>query len=361
MNSTPLHVSSDRRGLALPMVIFAIVLLVGLIAAGFLVMGSERRASDTRDAEVRAAALAQAGLEEFNTERSTTFGFTVSPPAAYESTRVNLAGGYADVILQQVVPAIGANQAVYVIRSTGVSTRGTLSGVPQAQRTVARYARWQVGSMNVISGWTSLSGILKSGGSGTMSGTDRCGAKAPVAGIGVPTVPGYSQNGGSSVPSGSPPILDLGTQSQANAAAGIDWDAIVNGGSIPPSVTIPGDPWPSFPAGYWPVIRVDGNLSLPGDGRGILIVTGNLTMGGSVRWDGIMLVGGAINSNGNNTVAGAAISGLNALLGLPVPPSDIGSGTKTFQYDSCSIDSALTNMTGLTAVPNAWADNWTIY
>ncbi len=79
--------------------------------------------------------------------------------------------------------------------------------------------------MQTLSAWTSLTGLSKKGGSGTISGVDACGAAAPVAGVAVAS-PGYSQNGGSSVPSGSPNIANLGTPAQAAAAIKIDWAGI---------------------------------------------------------------------------------------------------------------------------------------
>jgi hypothetical protein len=221
------------------------------------------------------------------------------------------------------------------------------------------------GSINVRAGWTSLTGLSKNGGSGTLSGSDRCGDSANVAGVSVPNAPGYVQNGGSSVPSGSPNIENLGTQADANSSVNIDWDGIVNGGAITPTITIPGQSWPaSFPAGYWPTILIIGDYTLlPSQtpGRGLLIVTGSLTINGASTWDGIMLVGGNIISNGNNSVFGATISGLNEKLGIDVPNASVGNGTKTYRYDSCSVSSALAGMGGLQSVPNAWVDNWSIY
>jgi len=94
--------------------------------------------------------------------------------------------------------------------------------------------------MDVVSAWTSLTGLTKKGGSGEISAVDNCGSAATVAGVGVPTAPGYNQNGGSSVPNGSPDILDMGTSAQAAAAVGIDWADILNGTSMTRDVTIRG-------------------------------------------------------------------------------------------------------------------------
>lgn len=361
-DTTPAIRAARQRGLALPMAIFAVALLSALIAGALTVVSAERRSTDSAEATVRAASVAQAGLQQFMLNRTTSFGFTASPPAVYESTRVAMADGYADVVLQRVRAAAAGQMAIYVVRSTGTDTNARLANVPQATRIVAQYVRWSVGSMNVQAGWTSLTGLTKNGGSGTLSGTDACGDSTAKAGVGVPASPGYSQNGGSSVPSGSPPILNLGTQAQAMDAVNIDWNGIVNGGAITPTYTLPPDAWPSFPTGSWPVIYVDqANYTLPGNGRGTLIVRGNLTISGARSWDGIILVGGTLTSNGNNTVQGAVISGLNVMLGETVGVSDVGNGTKTYGYNSCNVASALANFSGLQTVPNAWVDNWTSY
>ena len=97
-------------------------------------------------------------------------------------------------------------------------------------------------------------------------------------------------------------------------------------------------------------------------GRGILIATGDLTISGSELWQGVVLVGGKLTSNGNNTVSGATISGLNVKLGMSVPMSDVGNGTKTFQYNSCHIASAMQAFGGsLHILENTWLDNWAAY
>ncbi len=353
-----------RRGIALPMAVMAVALLTSLIAAALLVLGSERRTIDTQDVTVKAASLAHSAMQWFMNERGTTFNFTSSPPAASESTRITYTGlGYADVVLTRLRPQAGANPAVYLVRSHAVLTGGTMSGVPVAERTVAQYAQFKPQQMEVNAGWTSLTGLTKNGGSGTLTGVDQCGDSAAVGGVAVPTVPGYDQNGGASVPQGNPPIKDLGTQAQTNASVKMDWDAIVNHGAITPNIVIPPGTFPtSFPANYWPVIEIKTTpYTLPGAGQGLIIAHGDLTVSGSQMWNGIILVGGKMTSNGNNTVEGAVISGLNMILGQTVAESDIGNGTKTYAYNSCSVASALAALGVLVPFNNAWSDNWASY
>src|SRR5207247_10676641 len=91
-------------------------------------------------------------------------GCGVAPPAVTESTRIVLTGGYADVVLQQLRADATAQRWGYVVRSHGVSTVKALRGTPAAERTVAEYAVWQPATINILSSWTSLSGLHKNGG-----------------------------------------------------------------------------------------------------------------------------------------------------------------------------------------------------
>jgi hypothetical protein len=151
----------------------------------------------------------------------------------------------------------------------------------------------------------------------------------------------------------------MGTQTQANTSVNIDWDGIVNYGAISPDVTLPGGTWPTFTnPNYWPVIRVNGDYSIPTGGRGTLIVTGNLTISGSLQWQGIVLVGGVVIANGDNNVLGATVSALNMKLGMTVPVEAIGNGNKTYQYDSCNVASAVSRFSSLVKIDQTWSDSW---
>ena len=74
-----------------------------------------------------------------------------------------------------------------------------------------------------------------------------------------------------------------------------------------------------------------------------------------------MLVGGTLTSNGNNTIQGAIITGLNLKLGMAVPQEAVGNGNKTFQYSSCNLMRALGHVGSLQRVRNGWVDTWSSY
>lgn len=355
-----------RTGAALPMTLFIIVIVTMLSAGAFTMIGAEYRVNDNHKTQLDAYLMAKRGMEQFIGSRA-SLGFTSTPPAAVESTTIAMRGGYAEVVMRQVRPPVDTTvPGLYVIRARGVRTKdGTPTGAVTGERAIAQYARFQFASLEVQSAWTALGGLKKSGGSGTLSGYDACGMEAPVSGVAVPDVPGYTQSGGSFVPDGNPKVDSLGTVAQAASSVEIDWAGIVNGTAIQADIEYPGGSWPSSSDWaddeFWPVVRVDGDFTLPSDGKGTLIVTGDLTLNGSVAWRGIVLVGDALVSNGSNTVNGAVFTGLNAKLGASVSESDLGNGTKTFRYNSCDVASAVGAFRGLVPYRNAGADNVPVY
>jgi hypothetical protein len=358
---TPRH---KEAGFAFPIALLVLLVTTGAVLTSLNQASSERRVVDSDEAGNSALVMAETGLQQVAT-RWQSWGFAAPPAATFDSTRIDFPNGFTDVVWQRVRPAAANVSAIYLIRSRGVYTQGGWGGAPVATRVVTRYASWQMGSVDIRAAWTSLTGLQKNGGSGTISGTDACGVAPAVAGVAVPTNPGYNQSGGSSVPSGTPNILYLGPNSTSAAdSINVDWDAIVNDGAIPFDVVIPPAAWPAFPAGYWPVIYIDnpgGTFSLPGNGRGILIVRGSLTISGSRTWDGVILVGQVLTSNGNNTVEGGVITGLNVQLGESVPISDVGNGNKTYRYNSCKVASAMAAQASLRVMTNTWFDGWALY
>jgi hypothetical protein len=154
-----------------------------------------------------------------------------------------------------------------------------------------------------------------------------------------------------------------GTGGTAKDQVQIDWAGIVAGTQLPPNYTYP--TWPNATQfAQWPVVKANGDMVLPTSGKGILIVTGNLTINGATppfQWEGIVLVGGNMILNGNMAIYGAAITGLNIKLGNIVPQQTIANGTKIIQYDSCNLARALGAIGSLQRVRNGWTDTWSSY
>jgi hypothetical protein len=358
------RIGGARKGIALVLALVLVVILSVAAASALAMVGSERRVVEDHEAASEAHAMARSAYDQFIANPT---GFmpafaplTFSGP---DSTQFNFADGYAWVMVQRVRPAVGGTLPLFLVRSRAVRTINRPVHTPVAERVFAQYAQWQDFDMPAQAAWFALSGLKKNGGSGTIGGADNCAAELHVAALAVPTNPGYTQNGGSSVPTGTPPIKDLGTQSQANSVVGINWASIVGGMALSADVLIPGS-WPTFTnPNYWPVIYVDqaSTFALPSSGRGMLIVKNDMTMSGSLTWDGIIMVGGTLISNGTNTIKGTLVTGLNVLLGQTVGVSDVGNGTKTIKFDSCNVASATNRFNGLAPIRNSGADNWKSY
>jgi hypothetical protein len=415
-STSPGQYARERRGFALPMAILIIAFLTVTIAAAYSATSSEITTNMAQRGESRAYMIAQAGLENFIARRNEgsfcPACAAIAPPASVlETTTVVVPGGRAFVAAERIRTGNNSRSAIYLLRSTGIddasitisgsalrssmNAYGTSADSTKASRTVAQLVYWNVNQVNVLSGWTSTSGLDKQGSSGTISGVDACGKKPSVAGIAIPD--GDYDVNGQFTPQGNPPVKYLGDQAATNAAVKIDWEGVVTSNRIQADYTYATE---AAAAAAWgtaidfgngsnlkyPVIRVNDNFTLPGTGgQGTLIVMGDLTMSGNNLWKGILLVGGKMTSNGNGTVSGATMSGLNTLLKTPTstPPGNslaaaraifaggnaltntpgdaTANGTKTFQYDSCEVAKAANGLASYSVFPNAWMDNFVTY
>lgn len=382
MRPDPLPPTVSRpRGFALPMVILVMFVLVGAIAAGFSMLSSERSSDDSSMQAQSAAALAETGLQQGLRNRL-ALGLPAVPPAAGDSVRVTLDGGYADVVTRLLRPGVIASgiPALYYVRSRGVRTRAAFPGGGDAVSMAGAFAAFTAMQMNIQASVTSINGVRKAGGSGLISGVDECSGDT-IAAVAVPASPGYAQTGGGSDPLvGSPKVDTIGTTS-SDAATGIpfDWSDIVYRGAISATITIPngGNPNTYFPSGSawdaYPTIIVRNGptggtpISLgPGhSGKGLLIVFGDLITNGNFTWDGVIIVGSQLTMKGTEDVRGAVATGLNAKLGLMVGESDLGTdelaGNTKLRYNSCLVTSSMTALGSLRAYQNTWANNFPTY
>ena len=362
---------TNRRGFALPMVVMLAAVLTAALAAAFTLSTTENRTHINDQAQIQAFSVAQSGLETF-AKGAKSFGFDANA-ANFAEREIDTPEGSAFITAERIRPVIGTAPSLWLIKSRGVAATSRAPGAPVAERTVAQYGYWTPGEMDVLAGWTSLSGLHKTGSSGDLSGIDACpaaegGGKKSVGGVAVPTGL-YTQAGGTSPLKGEPPLRELGTQEESNQKVSVDWQSLVDG-AVNADITIPGGVWPTekFLAdpNYFPTIYVKnpgGDFVLPANGRGLIIIEGNLTMNGAETWNGVMLIGGKLISKGNGTVMGAVVTGLNRKLAEPsiLDANAVGNGQKTFRYHSCNVAKAMSRFGALEVYPNAWMDNWPEY
>lgn len=371
----------DRRGFALPMVVLVMFLLVGAVASGFAMLSGERAADDSSLQSEAAFALAETGLQQGLRNRA-GLGLPTVPAAAYESTRVTLSNGYADVITTQLRTAVGTTvPALYLVRSRGVNTRTGAANSGDAMQMASAFATFQQMTMTVQSSMTGINGINKAGASGIISGVDQCplgsgGSGNILPAVAVPADPGFT--GQSGPLEGNPKVDTIGaTAEEAAESVPFNWDAIVNDNAITPDFDIPaagtGFPtqtWFNDNPTLWPTIIVRNGpdpstlYTLTISGRGMLIVFGDLRLNGSAAgWKGIILIGGRLRSDGTNEVQGATITGLNVKLGFNVDDNDVNdlNGTKQYLYNSCNVTSALAGMGSFRVFQNSWANSFPTY
>jgi hypothetical protein len=354
----------NRRGATLPLTILVISLMGVAVAITYSRLSSERRITGDGQAQVDAFAVAQSGLSSYLAGLN-------GKPGPSDNATVATPGGSAVVDLLMLRESTTTLlPAVYVITARGTATGAKRydAQTPPAERTVATYALWTPAPLDIDAAITTLGGMDKAGGSGSMSGIDACGAMPTIGGVAVPT---GAYTGSSSPIDGNPDNtpVQLGTGGPAGTAkdeVDIDWEGIVAwpNTTLVPDLVFSGT-WPTS-ADFlnWPVIRVNNHpgadFNLPNDGKGILIVTGNVILSGSNTWEGVILAGGSVRSNGSNTVRGAVIGGLNVKLGEIVPVSEMN-GSKSYQYDSCALTRALGHIGSLQRVRNGWTDTWSSY
>jgi hypothetical protein len=367
----------SKQGFALPMALMVMVVLTAGIAAGYAATSAETVNNAAHRGDTRAYNLAVAGLEQFLARRNEA-GFCAhcladptSATADSEWTTVNLTGGYALVTAVRVRKHITDTlPALFFVRSMGVDTSIKVSGSTRSvngTRIVGMYATWNTATVNVQGAWFALSGLTKNGTAGEINGTDQCsaadgGGKPTVAGA---VLPAGQFSGKTDAFSGSPAIDSTKSFSSIKDSAKLDWAGIL-AGSISadfdvPTVSFPSSAWFTSNPTAWPIIRIrrPKDFSLPNAGRGMIIVDSDFTISGSNMWDGIVLVGGALTSNGNNTTAGATFAGLNYLIGgTPGGSADNSdaNGQKSYTYNSCNVTKASKGLQAYKTWTNTYID-----
>ncbi len=340
----PLH----RRGFALPMTLFLIAIVTLLLTAAFTKVQSDRRIGDSSGARVAAMAVAKAAVQTY-------IGTTATRPADGDSVRINVAGGYADVIAQVIrQPADTLANWMYIVRGVGHVIDPTQGADPQAVRTIAQFAQWQTGKIDVLAALAATGGLTNSGNSVVINGADS-------AGCGAPTTAGiYTRSGGSpGAAAGISSITEISAGATVDTATHIDWRALIGGGFAADYISAVANDT-TFSSQYY---SSTGTTTLSNfRGTGLLIVAGTLNFTGVSRWSGIVLVGNQITygvtTSDSTTIQGMVVQGLNN----PGTSGVIGTQMKLrIRYNSCNVRKTLARLTGFAPITNGWVDNWATY
>ncbi len=358
-----------ERGFVLATTLLVTTLLTVMLAASFILVSAEQRTTDNSLGTARALVLAQAGLQTYFTENR---GLTVSD--SIDSTRVIMAGGYADVVARRVRAAdtlSGGHLGTWVVKSHGVATTGAMAGQTRGDRTIAQFAQLNPGVLPARAAMVAVNGVqMISTGTNPIDGTDQCSTQDTIGLTVTANPPGYSPGGGfgASGPRGRPQGIEAtGTPTDVLNLTGIDWPSLVHGNLTPNYTVAPGASW--NPAGTSMSLMgyVPGNLTLLGGsvGQGLLIVTGNLTVANNAQWRGVILVGGKLIEQSNNPsyrLYGMVTTGLNVSLDSLVQPNFLTRrGTSLIHWGSCYAGRAIASQTFMVPIKNAWADTWSTY
>lgn len=356
---------SSEEGFVLLVALIALVALSALATGGVWVSSSGFLSTEAFSTGRRAFNAADAGLQQY----LGTYGAT--PPGT-----VNYDFGDGEEATVRVT-RVRQDPDVYHVEATGTVK---VNGTEVASRTVGTAASVHMGPMpQPPSAMYSPNGIEKSGGSGTISGLDSfdptdagvptaCQGMSPEDKNGVVVPPdGYTQSSGDLIPEGSPHDTLTMPQDQMLDSLNLDWQSVIDGEAVEFDYTVDPDDtsgWPDFDdigSDEFPVIYVggDGNSTVTLDsndsGHGVIISRGNLTFNGSFSWEGLIYAGGELTAgNGDQTVTGAMMSGLNMLIGETVEDADVLDGTKNFQFNSCSVFRAMSAMSHFETVPGSW-------
>ena len=366
----------SHRGFALPLTLFVVALITVMLSASFVRVRNEHRISESSGDMLTALAVAQTGLQSYVGTVNFDGCYRAIRPLDGDSVRINVQGGYADVVATVVKkPVDSLTPWMYVVRSTGYVIDPTQGTEPQARRTVAQFAHWQRNYIRVLAAYTAANGFTNLKTSvGELSGADQApgGCEDPqVPALRVPSgeapatwMPGLDSIQDYATSGLSPVVVTGGNGTDVANATGIDWVATITGGIVPDYDYI--RLW-DFD---YPVMLVEGDATLnciSGDlGFGLLIVTGELyitgTGGDCIYWYGVILVGDEADFDASEQlVDGMIVSGLNEQTGGTPILGDVDGDDLDIDYDSWYVRRALASLAGFAPIGNAWVDNWSTY
>jgi hypothetical protein len=355
----------DERGVALPVALFALVVIGALVAGIFFTARIEIRSGENAMGGARAMEAAQAGLQmgypQVITAGATTDGQTVG----LGKVQLGTSGSYYEDSVTRL------NNYMYLLRSFGTYEVG---GNVTSTRVVAMLIKRYMPELNVNSG-AIVAGSVTIQGAVTIDGNDHTptswtgcspGASQPAVRSdstvtvkgGVSVSPAVSSND-TTVPNMSKVLDTLFMQlaSQANIVFTVD-----PGSAAPVDTTVGGTArcntnrktnWGDLVhtgstthcSSYYPLVYLDaggpGNsIGLHGgSGQGILLVNGDLKMNGNFSYAGLILVRGTYQTGGGTMdLTGSMLSSL-----VDTDPNK-WTGGLTVNYSTCAVNNALNNL-----------------
>lgn len=358
---TDRHVTGNRQGVALPMAIFALVVIGVLVGASFFIGRQEQIVGRNTVRVQQAFAAAEGGMQQAVVlwDPQVYNGLAVGDSATFGGTLTGT-GWYRGSVKR-------LNSLLFLARSEGFSTDSA------TRQQIGMLLRLRPVEVDITAALRTQ-GQVRVGGSSYTNGNDNlpsgwtgCPAlEPPLPGIQMPDSSGgnfsTSGCGGLSCIAGNPKIdedttITTATLTTFGDATFDDWRDLatkrITGGTrrIEPSVTggacnradpnnlgAPLSPT-SACGGYFPVTWVEGDLNINGvQGQGVLIVNGDLDVQGGFEFFGPVLVRGRLSTQGTGGHFNGGVIAANVDL-----DQNTILGNAVISYSSCAIARALQN------------------
>lgn len=366
----------DRRGIALPTALFALVVIGALVAGIFFTARIEVRSGENTMSQARATEAAQAGLMMgYPNVLSIAGAITDGNQAGSARTQIGTTGSYYTDTVTRL------NRYMYLLRSFGTYEVG---GNVIASRTLAMLIKRYMPELNLQAGATVV-GTPNIGGSAQIDGSDHTPpgwTNCDPTGTGVPGIRTNSSTANvqkaSSIITDNPTEVVTSDTSVNNMASVLDTmfyqlaaqaNIVLN---LANSSTIAADPDPtttgtcnkanqynwgdpsrSSPAhaceNYFPIVYLNpamvgtnhGSVKLHMVGQGVLLINGDMEVNAGSNYTGLILIRGQFGkANGNTTITGGVVS-MNA--DLDSDGANV-TGNLTLNYSKCAVKTALNNL-----------------
>ncbi|MEJ2539791.1 MAG: hypothetical protein P8188_07460 [Gemmatimonadota bacterium] len=365
----------DRRGFALPVAVFSLVVVGVLVTGGFYMARQETRIGIASEKGTTAFYLAERGVNDvLEGWRAPAFG-RLEPQ---QSTTVSdtLDDGYYDVTVTKL------SDWIFMLDSRGTVTQGgaMLNG---ASRRVGTVAKIRTLDMRPPAALTTVGGLNIGGSSQVFGqdlipgawGLDYCDPEflADAPGVMIDDAAEVTYQGSNHELDGTPPIAEDPTLTSDDLLTfgSLAWNELVALATvqIPASTTISvtepdslpvgtrwvcntanaynwGDPYnPDAVCGnHFPVIHAVGDLKIQSgySGQGILLVEGDLSLNGGYTFFGPVVVRGTVSTAGTGGHFFGGLIAANVELSTTTVLGDA-----LVQFSSCAVTRALLNNAAL--------------
>ena len=378
-----------RRGFALAVAIFAIVVIGALISGALFASNQEYRIGANSLVQQRALSAAEYGLDSTVSgwQKSWNTSIAVGQVKTLSYTNsANLNGGWSNIPTSAQVTITHLNTLTFLVVSTGIAGTDPRN---QARRRVSVVLRIQIPQMS-FQGALTTRGATKIGGSSLIDGDDHnpSGWNCPPTGSGLPGLAtsdtSQIQTSGCndySCLNGTPKVVQVAAASDTNTyfnyntstyatltasadkiypsggAPAMPDPVVSNGTCLTTSSSNWGDPNRATPSGacesYFPIIWIQGSASLSGGtGQGVLLVDGDLSVQGGFTFYGPVIVRGNLTATGTGGHFNGGVMAANVDLGQTTVL-----GNAVINYSSCAVSSVLSSTTLPSSASNrAWAD-----